>query len=364
MPIPLGMLKATSSLVALVLGAGVLMAYPALAAFGAVVQLPPGALYSPYGGPATVTFTFDTQDSAAIFTVRLRQPGHGTVKEKDYLVDPATQTSPHPVSFSWKGSSVTSPTDYVVDVRRQDGGPVITSETFTVLPRLVSELSAKPSPFYPLVQDGYKDVTRTRFSLAVDTVDTVVRVFKDDAYGRCCGTSIRRADLGPLAAGAHRWIWDGTKRDASAAPKGTYFVRVEATDADAVSAVSKAQKVEITGGLIRRTATKKKFGSAYARVADKQQTAIGGDCLVSRSIETHTADILCANAAISVYWKWKLRPGERLESASFVIDGGYYGCHLTKGHTKTGSILRVYSPPTSTCFVATAKISYSYPVRI
>lgn len=357
------MRKTTSCLVVVLLGASVLMAAPALASFGVIVQLPGTAVYSPYGGPATVTFTFAAEDSGTIFTVRIREPGHGAIKEKDYLVDPATQTSPHSVSFSWGELSVGAPTDYLVDVRRQDGGPVITSETFTVLPKLVSGLSARPSPFYPLVQDGYKDRSRIGFSLAADTVDTVVHVFRDDIYGRCCGTEIRTEDLGPLTSGAHGWTWDGTETDASFAPKGTYFARVEATDTNAVSGVSKAQRVEVTKGLIRLTATKKKHGSAYARVADEEATARGGDCVVARDHETHEADILCANAEISVYWKWGLERGERIESVSFVIDGGIYGCHRKVDHTTTESFLRVHSPPTSTCSITTARIKYTYPVR-
>ena len=350
-------------LVVIVLVAGVVVAAPAFASFGVIVQLPASEVYSPYGGPATVTFTFEPDDGAAIFTVRIRRPGHGTIREKDYLVDPATQTSPHSVSFSWEELSVAAPSDYVVDVRRQGGGPVITSETFNLLPTLVSRLSAKPSPFYPLVQDGYKDRARIGFSLAADTVETVVRVFRDDIFGRCCGTEIRTEDLGPLASGEHRWTWDGTEVGGSLAPKGTYFVKVAATDTNAVSGISKAQRVEVTKGLIRLTATKSKQGSAYARVADENETATGGNCVVSRKPATHETDILCANAEISVYWRWGLDPGERIKSASFEIDGGVYGCHRRVRHTTTESFLRVHSPPTSTCSVTTARIKYTYPVR-
>ena len=75
MPIHLGMRKLAFCLVVVLLGAGVLTAAPAFAAYGAIVQLPASAFYSPYGGPATVTFTFDPGDASAIFTVRIRRPG-------------------------------------------------------------------------------------------------------------------------------------------------------------------------------------------------------------------------------------------------------------------------------------------------
>ena len=355
-------MRRTAVSLAVIVLAATLGASPASAAFGTVVQLPASAVYSPYGGPATVTFTFDPGDPAPVFTVRIRRPGHAAIREKDYLVDPGTQMSPHPVSFSWKDLSVSAPTDYVVDVRRQ-GGPVITNATFTLLPKLVSGLSAAPSPFYPLVQDGYKDHTTIGFALAADTVDTVAHVFGADPYGRCCGGEIRTDDLGPLAAGAHGWIWDGTRDDASPAPKGTYFVRIGATDADAISDLSKAQSVAITKGSIRKTSTKHKLGSAYARAAGERETRRGGDCGVARNTAAHTAEILCVNAEFSVYWRWGLKPGERIESASFKIDGGYYGCHKAVDHTKTSSILHVHAPPTSSCSVISATIRYSYPVQ-
>lgn len=356
------MRKTAYCLVVILLG-GVLVAPPAFASFGAIVQIPANTVYSPYGGPVTVTFTFAPDDTAAPFTVRLRQPGHAAVKEKDYLVGAVGQSSPHDVSFSWPDLSVAAATDYVIDVRPQGGGPVITEETITLLPKLVSDLSATPSPFYPLVQDGFKDTTKIGFKLASDADETVVHLFKDDAFGRCCGAEIRTETLGALAAGAHTWIWDGAKGDASAAPKGTYFARIEATDIDGVSMTSKAQKVVITKGLIRLTATKSKAGSTYSRVADEHATALGGNCNVMRDRTRHQADIVCANADISVYWRWDLGKGERIQSVSFQIDDGVWGCHKKVGHTTTESVLHVHSPPTSTCGVMTARIKYSYPVQ-
>ena len=355
-------MRKTASCLALILLAGILAAPPAFASINAIVQLPSGTAYSPYGGPASVTFVFPPGELAAIFTVRLRQPGHAAIKERDYFVEPDTQSSPYQVNFSWGSLSVSKPTDYVIDVRPQ-GGSAITSTPFTLLPPLVSELSAAPSPFYPLVQDGYKDDTKIGFSLAADALDTVVHVFRDDAFGRCCGSEIRTEDLGSLAAGAHRWTWDGTANNFSAAPKGTYFAKVEATDTDANSTVSKPQKVVITRGWIRLRATKEKQGRTYARTADEQDTALGGNCNVTRNATTHAADITCANANISVIWTWGLKAKERIESVSFVIDGGVWGCHKAESHTVTQSVLRVHSPPTSTCRVMKAKITYSYPVQ-
>jgi hypothetical protein len=353
---------AAAFVVAIVLGMSVTVATPASASFAAVVEVPE-TVYSPAGGPATVTFTFDdSDDEATIFTVRLRRPGKAAIQTKDFLVDPETKDPPHVVSFSWKQLSVAQPTDYVIDVRRQSGGPPLTSATFTVLPPLVTDLSATPSPFYPLVHDGYKDTTKIGFSLAADTSATTVTVFGTDTFGRCCGDEILTENLGPLPKGKRGWTWDGAG-DGTAAKKGTYFVKVRATDLDGLSKTSKAQKVRITKGTIRLTATKQKAGKAFARVGTVQRSRIGGNCVVSRNEPPGQTKILCANASVSVYWNWALKPGERIESVSFVVDGGIYGCHKSKGRSGNRSFLRVRSPPTSSCSVVTAKIRYSYPVQ-
>ncbi|HYJ61102.1 MAG TPA: FlgD immunoglobulin-like domain containing protein [Actinomycetota bacterium] len=357
------MRRMTTCLLAALLAVGLLTAAPALATYGAVVEVPTDPVYSPFGGPVIVTFVFDGDDPARVFTIRLRRPGHGPIKEKDVVVDPGVDTSPHEVSLSWQDLSVGNPTDYVVDVRRQGESEVITSETFTVLPSLVADVAAHPSPFYPLVIDGYKDHTTIGFSLSADTGATTIRVYAADTYGRCCGTEVRSEDLGPLPAGDHGWSWDGTADDDDPVAKGVYFARVEATDTDDVSMVSKPTKVEVTKGQIRLTATKEKFGSAYGGVFDHTPTAIGGSCLVARDTTTHLASILCANANISMFWRWSLAPDERIEKVSFAIDGGAYGCHKRVSHTKTRSIIRVTSPPTSTCSISEARIVYSYPVQ-
>jgi hypothetical protein len=126
---------------------------------------------------------------------------------------------------------------------------------------------------------------------------------------------------------------------------------------------SKAQKVVITKGTIRRTATKQQHGSAFSRVGAEQRTAIGGGCVVRRDRGLRETYVLCANATVSVYWNWALKPGERIESVSFVVDGGIYGCRKSTGRSGSQSFLRVRSPPTSSCSVVTAKITYSYRVQ-
>jgi len=147
----------------------------------------------------------------------------------------------------------------------------------------------------------------------------------------------------------------------SVAPKGTYFVRIGATDTDDVSAISTPVKVMLTTGTVRVTATKVKHGSAF-RVLNESPTALGGDCILGRDTFTHTASVLCASATVTLGWRWHLRNGERIEKVSFAIEAGLYGCHRRVGHTSNRSTLRVFAPPTSICTVVEARITYSYPV--
>lgn len=357
-------MRTTASFLALLLLAGIVAAAPASATYGAIVQLPAGAAYSPFAGPATVTFTFSPTDPSAVFRIRIRQAGQqAPIKEKDYLVDPATQTSPHDVSFAWKALSATKATTYVVDVRRQSGGPIITSESFTLLPALVSKVAASPSPFYPWILDGFKDHAAIGFSLAADTADTVVHVSSANAYGRCCATEIRTDDLGPLAAGAHAWVWDGSEGGGGRAPKGTYFVRISATDLSAVSMTSPAQRVDVGRGIVRRTATKQKLGNAFTGVPHQHATASGGSCVAERVVANHMTYVLCVNAEISIYWTWGLKAKDRIVSVHFAVRRGYYGCPWKRGHTTTRSFLSVHAPPTTECYIGAAKITYSYPYR-
>ena len=236
----------------------------------------------------------------------------------------------------------------------------LNSSVLKVLPTLVSKVGAAPDTFYPYVNDGYRDKTSIAYSLAADTGDTTLHIYKADTYGRCCGPEVRTQDFGPLAKGAHSWNWDGTKDDGTTmVGKGTYFVRVGATDTGSVSATSKAFKIKVTSGMIRRTATKQKNGSAYGRVGSAHATASGGNCSVWRS--PPTAGVLCANAEVSVYYRWGLKSNERVKSVSFKVDHGYYACTHKVGHTTTESFIKVHSPPRASCTVIKATITYSYP---
>ena len=61
-------------------------------------------------------------------------------------------------------------------------------ESFQLRPPLAIITGATPNPFLPWIDDGYKDETRIRFTLAADVQDAEARVFKANSSGKCCGS--------------------------------------------------------------------------------------------------------------------------------------------------------------------------------
>ena len=72
---------------------------------------------------------------------------------------------------------------------------------------------------------------------------------------------------------------------------------------------------------------------------------------------------MCLSASFTVYWRWNLPAGSRIEGASFVyVHVSSEICNGKKGHTKTDTSLRVGGVGQFRCRVDTAKVTYSRPV--
>src|SRR4026207_2244549 len=107
--------------VAIALALGLLAPLPASAACAdPMIEFPGGSpeFYSPFSGPATVTFTFLPPDNDATFEIRLRPQGGAAIRTKDVFIDPDSQSSPRVVQFSWPALSVGSTRTYQVAVYR------------------------------------------------------------------------------------------------------------------------------------------------------------------------------------------------------------------------------------------------------
>ena len=347
--------------IALVLG--FLTANPAVAAYTVdSITFPGGGtdFYSPFSGPATITFMFDGSENDATFNLRVRPQGGSVVHTENVLVDADDPNGFQVKTFNWPALSVNAPRTYVVAVYRNN--VLVSSENFQLRPRLAIITGATPNPFLPWIDDGYKDETRIRFTLAA-AATAEARVFKANSSGKCCGSLIRNADLGSLSAGANQWDWDGQGEGTFAGnrPAGNYFVKIWADDATLPPAISKPKKVSIVRNY-RATAIRTKPGTAYHHTTESALVR-GGDCFVHAQGGYLQVD--CHGGKMSVFYRFGLGSAQRIESASFVIDNANNECGPNRravGHSRHESFLTVTDAVSgiTSCRIVTAKITYSY----
>jgi hypothetical protein len=358
-------LRILASATTIALAIGLLSAVPASAAYGVSIEFPGGnsTFYSPFGGPASITFTFVGSENDATFEARIRPAGGSKIHSKAYFIDPDLDVSPKTVSFTWPALSVTSAKTYVVSVYR--GGTQLASESFQLRPPLAKITGATPNPFFPWVDDGYRDTTNVRFTLQ-EAAQVEARVFKANAAGKCCGSLILDDELGPTSSGVNLWTWDGQGEGEHGAagnrPRGNYFVKMRADTGQTTPAVSKPFKVRIER-TYRATATKTKPGTQYARTTESALVR-GGDCFVHAQGGYLQAD--CHGAKMSVFYRWGLTSVQRIERASFVIDNANSECGAARrkpGHTTHESFLTVTDAVSgiTSCRIVTARITYSFP---
>lgn len=348
---------------AMALAVGLLNAAPAVAAYSASIWFPGGntEFYSPFAGPASIQFDFDAGDPSRVFRVRVRPVGASAFATRYFSINPTTQPSPQIRQVSWDGLVTNADKPYEVVVN-PDGQPVIAQASFILRPRLVSIASASPSPFFPWIDDGYKDTLRTRFTLVQDAAAEGL-VYRPRRTGRCCGALVRNEDLGSLTVGTNDWIWDGRDDNGDNLAKGNYFVRIRADDG-VVTPLSRARKVAIAR-TYRATKTKSKAASRYHHVGPITPLVLGGSCLVFRSANG-VLQVLCQGGRVSVYWRWGLSSVERIERASFMrttVDGCPRSI-LRTGHTRHESSFTMHENLTGAsgnCYLVTARITYSYP---
>ncbi len=350
--------------VVLTLALGMLAALPATAAHTVSIGFP-GArseFYSPFGGPATVTFTFVPGEADASYGLRLRSGG--TLIHTDRVfVDGDDPSGSKVARFGWPPLDVANPKTYEVAVYRD--GSLVTSESFLLRPRLVKVTGATPNPFFPWIDDGHKDTTDVGFTLAAGA-DAEARVFRATNAGACCGNLVRSDTTGltGLSAGPHSWTWDGRSDGGDNLAKGDYFVKIRADDGVLAPVVSKPLRIAIAR-TYRAKATRSKPARSYHHVGRETPLVLGGDCIVG--VSGGLLQILCQGAKVSVYWRWGLASNERIVSASFVFGDQMEDCPRrirSRHHTRhESSFTMTEDVPNASghCWLATAKITYSYP---
>lgn len=352
-----------SVVVAAALGLGLLTAAPAAAATTVQSITFPGGqdeFYSPFGGPATITFAFTQNSSNVTFNVRLRPAGGTAIFQKDVFVTPDEPAMVEVENVSWPAVTVNSAKQYVVAVYRN--GNQVFSDSFFLHPRLATITGATPNPFLPLIDDGYKDQTKILFTLA-GGADAEARVYRANSNGNCCGSLVRNetVDPGGSPAGANDWIWDGRNNNDDEAGVGTYYVKIWADDGTLPPAISKPFKV-VLARTYRATATKTKAGTSYHHTSESALVR-GGDCFVHAQGGYLQVD--CHGGKMTVFYRWGLGSAQRIEKASFVIDNANNECGTNRrktGYTKHESFLTVTDAVSgiTSCRIVTAKITYSF----
>jgi hypothetical protein len=344
----------------------VLTAMPASAAHVVSIEFPGGnsEFYSPFEGPATVTFTIDPADVDDTFALRVRPTGGSVVQSESVFVDAQDPSGSKVVSFDWPALSVSNATQYDVAVYRN--GAAVAVQSFFLRPKLVDITDIKPDPFLPWIDDGYRDTTTVTFTLASDA-DAEARVFKATNSGACCGAQVHADATGltGLGAGENSWVWDGQGSGGFAGnlPKGPYYVRIWADDGAIASAISKPMKVVIAR-TYRAKATKSKPARNFHHVGPSSSNVIGGGCLTYES--GGNLIVLCQGGKMSVYWRWGLSSAERIVGQSFVLDSSAEDCPRSvrsTSHTKHESAFTVNDDQSgfrALCSISTARITYSY----
>ena len=142
---------------------------------------------------------------------------------------------------------------------------VVATESFSLNPRLVRITSASPNPFLPWIDDDIKDESTITYQLLADSQPLIVRVYKANASGHCCGAKVREDNENNVMEGTRTWVWDGRGDGGGLQGKGDYFVRITAEDPAHVVKTSKPYKVSIAR-TYRATDTMQKSATAYHHI--------------------------------------------------------------------------------------------------
>jgi hypothetical protein len=358
------MKKRTPALVVVgALAIGLLSAAPAQASFlVSEISFPHNAVtfYSGFTGPASIRFTFDDtapySDPTTTFQLRLREQGGSTIHTQNVTINPQTTDSPHTVSFSWPALHTNVQKKYEVAVYQ--GQTQKRARAFTLKPYLVKITSIAPSPFYPTIDDGFKDTTRIEWHLAANS-NPVELIIKNGS-----GNEVRHVTWLNRVAGNYGFTWNGENGSGQVQPEGNYTVIVQATDSGQV--FGKSQQIVELDRFFTSTRTKTQNGDAFHHRGTTTVLRGGGSCSVRRLTTPHDVRIICLDAKVRVFWRWTLNePDAAIQSQAFtLIAVPGYTCGASFGRTGNDSgsdtWIQVGALGQRRCRVDKARITYSF----
>jgi hypothetical protein len=362
--------RSVAAVAVLTIVIGLLTATPALATYSASIRFPNGAttFFSPFSGPAEVTFNFDDAlpglDPATTFNVRLRYENGATIHSQNFTITPQVGSSPDTVQFSWPALNVTQNTRYEVAVYR--GSTQLRERLFTLKPRLVRITSIAPDPFFPTINDGFKDTTDITYQLLANSNPIVVRIYAANSGGGCCGTLVREVtQFVNRVAGTYHFIWNGKNNSGVVQPEGDYWVQITATAYTGIPGTSVPAHVSLDR-FFRVNGTASKNGIAYHHRGSTVVLRSGGSCALDRLTAAADVRIRCRNARVRVFWRWTLPSGPQITQAEItgvsfaLIRVSGYTCGATMGHVGSDSFLQVGAIGQRRCRVDKARITYTY----
>lgn len=362
------MKKRSVALVALfTVGIALLTEIPALATYTvSEISFPGGAttFFSPFDGPAQITFSFNDNTSAQpgvdptrTFNVRLRKDG-ATIHSQNVTITPGSETTPQTRSFSWPDESVTASTSYEVAV--YSGSTLMRRRSFTLKPHLVRIVSISPDPFFPIKVNGYRDTTKITYRLEGSSNPVDIDIFRAAAGGTCCGTQVRHKVLPNVVLGTRQFTWNGTNDSNAKVAVGRYFVRITATAFNGQTQSSAPASVKVA--LYRRVPRSVvQNGNAFHRRSAVVKLRSNGNCSVVRDNASRDARISCQSARVTVFWRWNLPNSARMKSVSFAMVGvPGFACRSARGFKRPDTWLRSGGLGQSRCRVDKARLSYTF----
>lgn len=144
----------------------------------------------------------------------------------------------------------------------------------------VGSPAVRPSTFYPVVRDGYKDRARITYKLNRRAEISA------SVYRRSDGQRIRREDVGSQSAGRRGWTWDGRTNSGKPVAAGSYRIEIAATDPDGNSDKAKAI-VTATTATVTRHDSKSVGGHRTSSTSHR------GNCYTNRSSYFSEIDLDC-----------------------------------------------------------------------
>lgn len=272
-----------------------------------VVVAPVSEVQSGYVGPYTIDFSNAPEDGYEIEWIC-----DNSFYEYDWLYYDGYNG--HRFTFETY-DPIKGPANCEIRVRGEYEGHD-TVAYFTVAPPPLPPMgfdsaSVAPATFYPIVQDGYRDVTALSYALN-QRADVTVTVTNSG------GTRIRNVALGSRT-GMQTWNWDGTRDDGNLAGVGSYTITVSAVNGEGQEATV-SRRVTVATSNVTQRGRKQKWGHQGRGVTR-------GDCYISRDRYEGMATLDCWGGRFA-----QMTYGFRIPSGAtnlrYVINGALAGADI------------------------------------